>query len=104
VVVRDGGLIQVIPVERLDYAQAQDDYVALRTEGKTFLKTQTLGSLEASLDPSLFVRVHRSFLVRFDIIRTLQPYGKNDRVAILADGTRVPVSREGYVRLKELLE
>jgi len=104
VVVRDGGRIQVIPVERLEYAQAQDDYVALRTEGKTFLKTQTLGSLEASLDPSLFVRVHRSFLVRLDVIRTLEPYGKNDRVAILADGTRVPVSREGYVRLKELLE
>jgi two-component system LytT family response regulator len=104
VVVKDGAHIQVIPVERLDYAQAQDDYVALRTEGKTFLKSQTLGGLEASLDPSLFVRVHRSFLVRFDRIRAVEPYGKNDHVAILADGTRVPVSREGYARLRELLE
>lgn len=104
VVVRDGAHIQLIPVDRLDYAQAQDDYVALRTEGKTYLKTQTLGSLEATLDPALFVRVHRSFLVRLDRIRALEPYGKNDRVAILADGTRVPVSREGYGRLKELLE
>jgi two-component system LytT family response regulator len=104
VVVKDGAHIQVIPIERLDYAQAQDDYVALRTEGKTFLKTQTLAGLEASLDPSQFVRVHRSFLVRFDRIRALEPYGKNDHVAILADGTRVPVSREGYVRLRELLE
>jgi two-component system LytT family response regulator len=104
VVVKDGAHIQVIPIERLDYAQAQDDYVALRTEGKTFLKTQTLGGLAASLDPSQFVRVHRSFLVRFDRIRALEPYGKNDHVAILADGTRVPVSREGYVRLRELLE
>jgi two-component system LytT family response regulator len=103
VVVKDGSHIQVIPVERLDYAQAQDDYVALRTEGKTFLKTQTLGGLEASLDPSLFIRVHRSFLVRFDRIRALEPYGKNDHVAILADGPRVPVSREGYARLRELL-
>jgi two-component system LytT family response regulator len=104
VVVKDGGRIQVIPVDRLDYAQAQDDYVALRSEGKTYLKTQTLGSLEASLDPSLFVRVHRSYLVRIDRIRALEPYGKNDHVAILADATRVPVSREGYARLKELLE
>jgi len=104
VVVKDGAHIQVIPVERLDYAQAQDDYVALYTEGKTFLKTQTLGGLEASLDPALFVRVHRSFLVRFDRIRALEPYGKNDHVAILADNTRVPVSREGYARLRELLE
>jgi two-component system LytT family response regulator len=103
VVVKDGGRIHLIPIDRLDYAQAQDDYVALRSEGKSYLKTQTLGSLEASLDPSLFVRVHRSFLVRLDRIRALEPYGKNDRVAILQDGTRVPVSREGYVRLKELL-
>jgi len=104
VVVKDGGHIHVIPVERLDYAQAQDDYVALRTEGRTVLKAQTLGALEASLDPSLFVRVHRSFLVRLDRIRTLEPYGKNDHVAILADATRVPVSREGYARLRQLLE
>jgi two-component system LytT family response regulator len=104
VVVRDGGHIYVIPIERLDYAQAQDDYVALRTEGKTLLKTQTLAGLEASLDPSIFVRVHRSYLVRLDRIRVLEPYGKNDHVAILADGTRIPVSREGYVRLRELLE
>jgi two-component system LytT family response regulator len=104
VVVKDGAHIHVIPVEKLDYAQAQDDYVALRTEGRTYLKTQTLGALEASLDPTLYVRVHRSFVVRLDGIRTLEPYGKNDHVAILADGTRVPVSREGYARLRERLE
>jgi two-component system LytT family response regulator len=104
VVVKDGAQIHVIPVDRLEYAQAQDDYVALRTEGRTLLKTQTLAALEASLDPSLFVRVHRSFLVRLDRIRSLEPYGKNDHVAVLADGTKVPVSREGYARLKGLLE
>jgi two-component system LytT family response regulator len=42
--------------------------------------------------------------VRFDRIRALEPYGKSDHVPILADGTRVPVSREGYARLRELLE
>ena len=104
VVVRDGAHVRVIPVERLDYAQAQDDYVALRTEGKTYLKTQTLASLETSLDPSAFVRVHRSFLVRLDRIRSLEPYGKNDHVAVLADGTRVPVSRDGYARLRQMME
>ena len=104
VVVKDGAQIHVIPVERLDYAQAQDDYVALRTAGKTLLKTQTLGRLEATLDPAVFIRVHRSFLVRLDRIRALEPSGKNDHVALLADGTRVPVSREGYARIRELLE
>jgi two-component system LytT family response regulator len=103
VVVKDGSRIHLIPVERLDFAEAQDDYVALRSEGKTYLKTQTMGSLEASLDPAMFVRVHRSFLVRLDRIRAIDLYAKNSRVATLADGTRVPVSREGHARLKELL-
>jgi len=103
IVVKDGSRIHLIPVERLDHAEAQDDYVALHSEGKTYLKTQTMGSLEAGLDPAVFVRVHRSFLVRLDRIRAIELYAKNSRVATLADGTRVPVSREGHARLKELM-
>lgn len=103
VVVKDAGRIHLIPVERLDYAQAQDDYVALRSEGKTYLKTQTLGSLEATLDPAVFVRVHRSFLVKLDRIRSIELYAKNSRIAVLLDGTQVPISREGHARLQELL-
>jgi two-component system LytT family response regulator len=103
IVVKDGSRIHLIPVDRLDFARAQDDYVSLRSDGKDYLKTQTLGSLEASLDPAVFVRVHRSFLVRLDRIRAIEPYAKNSRVAILADGTRIPVSREGHARLTELL-
>ena len=103
VVVRDGTRIHMIPVESLDYAQAQDDYVALHSEGKTYLKTQTLGALEASLDPAVFVRVHRSYLVRLDLIRSVELYAKNSRTAVLRDGTRIPVSREGHARLQELL-
>jgi two-component system LytT family response regulator len=102
-VFKDGSRIHLIPVDRLDYAKAQDDYVALRSEGKTYLKMQTLGSLEASLDPAVFVRVHRSYLVRLDRIRAIDLYAKNSRIATLLDGTRVPVSREGHTRLKELL-
>jgi two-component system, LytTR family, response regulator len=103
VVVKDGSGVHLIPVERLDFAEAQDDYVALRSEGRTYLKPQTLTSLEADLDPSCFVRVHRSFVVRVDRIRSVELYAKNSRVAVLRDGTRVPVSREGHQRLQELL-
>lgn len=103
IVVKDGARIDLIPVEQLEYAEAQDDYVALHSAGRTYLKAQTLGSLEASLDPAAFVRVHRSFLVPLDRIRKVELYAKNSREATLADGTRVPVSREGHARLKELL-
>jgi two-component system LytT family response regulator len=103
IVLKDANRVHLIPVDRLDYAEAQDDYVALRSEGKTYLKMQTLGSLEAALDPAVFVRVHRSYVVRLDRIRTIDLYAKNSRVAVLLDGTRVPVSREGHARLQELL-
>ena len=103
IVVKDANRIHMIAVESLDYAQAQDDYVALHSEGKAFLKTQTMAALEATLDPAVFVRVHRSYLVRLDLIRSVELYAKNSRTAILRDGTEIPVSREGHARLKELL-
>ena len=103
VVVRDGARVHIIPVDKLFAARAQDDYVELSSEGKSFLKAQTLASLAAALDPSRFVRVHRSHLVRVDAIARLETYAKGSYVAILTDGSRVPVSREGHVRLKTLL-
>jgi two-component system, LytTR family, response regulator len=104
IVVRDGSRVHVIPVEKLVAAEAQDDYVGLRSEGKTFLKAQTLASLAASLDPTRFVRVHRSHLIRLDCLERLEAYAKGSHLAILSDGSRVPVSRDGHARLKSLLE
>jgi two-component system LytT family response regulator len=104
VVVRDGSRVHIIPVSKLDYAEAQDDYVSLHSEKKSYLKQQTISSLEASLDPARFVRVHRSYLVNLERIARIEPYTKDSHVVLLADGTEVPVSRAGYARLKELLE
>ena len=103
VVVRDGSRVHIIPVEKLDAVEAQDDYVALKSGGKAYLKPQTLSSLAAALDPGRFVRVHRSHLVRLDAIARLEALARGSHVAVLADGSRVPVSREGHARLKELL-
>ena len=104
VVVKDGSRVHIIPVSKLDYAEAQDDYVSLHSEKKSYLKQQTISSLEASLDPARFVRVHRSFLVNLERIARIEPYTKDTHVVRLADGAEIPVSRAGYARLKELLE
>jgi two-component system, LytTR family, response regulator len=104
VVVKDGSRVHIIPVGKLDYAEAQDDYVSLHSEKKTYLKQQTISSLEESLDPARFVRVHRSFLVNLERIAKIEPYTKDTRVVSLGDGSQIPVSRAGYARLKELLE
>jgi two-component system LytT family response regulator len=104
IVVRDGTRVTLIPVGKLDYAEAQDDYVALASEGKKHLKQQTIASLEACLDPDRFVRVHRSYIVNFERVVRIEPYAKDSRIAILADNTRLPVSKSGYARLKTLLD
>jgi two-component system LytT family response regulator len=104
IVVKDGARIHVIPVSRLDYAEAQDDYVALHSEGNSYLKQQTIGALEEQLDPACFVRIHRSAIVNLERVARIEPYGKDSRVAILSDGTRLPVSRTGYSRLLEAME
>ncbi len=103
IVVRDGPKVDIIPCERLDYAEAQDDYVLLRSQGKNYLKQETISNLETSLDPARFVRIHRSYIVNLERIAKIEPYTKDSRVAVLGDGTKLPVSRSGYARLKELL-
>jgi len=104
IVVKDGTRVTLIPCNKLEYAESQDDYVALVSEGKKHLKQQTIASLEASLDPALFVRIHRSYLVNLERVVRIEPYGKESRMAILATGTRLPVSKTGYARLKALLD
>jgi two-component system LytT family response regulator len=104
VVVKDGPRIRVIPVEKLDFAEAQDDNVRVKSEGKKYRKAQTLASLSEALDPARFLRVHRSYVINIDRLQGIELYAKNSHVAILADGSRIPVSREGHARLRELLE
>ena len=103
VLIRDGANVHVLPVDKIDYVEAQDDYVAFKSEGKQFLKDQTLSAVEATLDPSRFVRIHRSFILNIDRIAKVELYAKDSRIAILRDGTRLPVSRAGYARLSQLL-
>jgi two-component system LytT family response regulator len=103
-VVKDGARVHVIPAALLDWAEAQDDYVSLHSQERAYLKQQTISSLEERLDPARFLRVHRSVIVNLERVERIEPYTKDSRVAILNDGTRLPVSRAGYARLKELLE
>lgn len=103
IVVKDGTRVHIIPVDRLDYAEAQDDYVELHSQGKNYLKQQTISSLESALDPERFVRIHRSIIVNLERVAKIEPYAKDSRVAVLSDGTQLPVSRAGYDRLKALL-
>ena len=103
VLVREGPKIHVVAAQRLDYVEARDDYVLLVSEGKKLRKPETLSRLAKSLDPQNFVLIHRSYLLNIERLERIELYAKDSRVAILRDGTRLPVSRSGYGRLRELL-
>jgi two-component system LytT family response regulator len=104
IVVRDGTRVHIIPVAKLEFAEAQDDYVALSTEGKKHLKQQTISSLESVLDPERFLRIHRSYIVNLEMVTKIEPYSKDNHVVVLTSGAQLPVSRSGYARLRAILD
>lgn len=103
IVVKTNGRIKIIPLQQIQYLEAADDYVKIHTAEGVFLKSKTLGFYETHLPQGLFVRTHRSFLVNVQEITRIDPYEKDSHLAILRSGAKVPVSKSGYGKLKELL-
>lgn len=103
ILVKSGTDIEVIPLAKIDYFEAQDDYVIIASSGKKHRKQQTLSDIERQIDTRRFIRVHRSYLLNIDRLSKVEPYGKDSRLAVLVDGTRIPISRSGYAKLRELL-
>ena len=103
IVVRNGSKIKIISVNDVWYLEAADDYVKIHTTEGYFLKNKTMTHFEQSLDPALFVRSHRSYIVNVQQITRIDPYEKDNHVAVLRSGAKVPVSRSGYAKLKEVL-
>jgi two-component system LytT family response regulator len=103
ILVKDGSKVHVIPVDKIDYIEAQDDYVAIKSDGKTHLKQERMAALEKELDATKFVRVHRSYILNLERIARIELYAKDSRMAILKDGTKLLISRTGYDKLKGLL-
>ena len=103
IVVKTGTKVKIIPVKDVHYLEADDDFVRIVTDEGAFLKNKTLQYYEKTLDPSQFVRVHRSYLLHINRITRIDPYQKESHLAILRDGKQIPVSKSGYARLKEIL-
>ncbi len=103
VLIRSGSKVDVIPVGRIDYLKARDDYVGVMVGGREVLTQQTLTDLEGRLDPRRFVRIHRSSILNIDRLARLDLATRNSHVAVLKDGTRLAVSKRGYARLHDQL-
>ncbi len=103
IVVKTGTKIKVIPVQEVIYLEAADDYVNIHTSNGAFLKNKTMSFFEQILDPNLFTRVHRSYIVRVEQIVRIDPYEKETHILILKLGAKIPVSKAGYAKLKQVL-
>jgi len=103
IVVREGSNIRIIPVAEVLYIEAYDDYVKIHTAKEMFLKKKTMQYYENALDPARFVRVHRSYIVQLAQITRIEPLEKDTHIALLKTGTRIPLSKSGYARLKTAL-
>jgi two-component system, LytTR family, response regulator len=103
IVVKDGSKISIIPVETLKWLEAQDDYVRIHSEGGRFMKKKTMQFFENHLNPNMFIRIHRSSIININSIKQMELYEKDSYRVILKDDTKLPVSKTGLQRLKEIL-
>jgi two-component system, LytTR family, response regulator len=98
-VIRSAGRIFFLRVKEIDWLEAADNYVRIHVGRESHLVRETLQSLEGRLDPSIFLRIHRSTLVNLDRIQELQPLFHGDYVVKLLDGTELSLSRTYRERL-----
>lgn len=103
IVVKTNNDISIVPVADIHYFEAYDDYVKIFTKNAYYLKKQTMNYYEQVLDPSLFFRTHRSFIVNLRQLTRIEPLEKNTYLALLKDGKKIPLSRPAYLKLKEKL-
>lgn len=103
ILIKEGSQVTIVAASKIDYFRAQDDYVEISSEGKTYLKQQTLSQLEFLLDAGKFARVHRSYIVNIEKIARVESATKDTKMLVLKNGSQIPVSRSGYERIKALL-
>ncbi|RPI66117.1 MAG: DNA-binding response regulator, partial [Ignavibacteriales bacterium] len=103
IVIKDGSSIFIVPVDIIKYIEAQDDYVMIHTSDKKYLKQKTMKFYEENLNPAEFIRIHRSFICSVREIKQIELLEKETYQVILADRKKLPVSKSGYEKLREIL-
>ena len=103
IVVKDNTKIKIIPVAQVQYLEAADDYVKIFTAEGSYLKKKTMQYFQDSLPPQEFIRIHRSYLINAQLITRIDLHEKDSHLVLLSTGARLPVSKAGYARIKEVL-
>ncbi len=101
--VRTGNRSVLVKASDVDWFEAEANYVRLHVAAQRHLVRATMSSLEDSLDPSRFIRIHRGTIVNLDRVREIQPWFSGDHVVVLGDGTKLRMSRSYAPRLMSRL-
>ena len=99
ILITEGGRSFIIKVKEIDWIKAWGRYSVIQGAHKWPMMTKQISDLEAELDPRVFVRIHRSFIVKFDLIAEVQYVSKHRSWVVLRDGTRLPMSETGHKKL-----
>ena len=100
IVVRERDRVLLVDVADVDWVGADGDYVRIHAAGKSHLIRDTMAAMEQRLDPTTFVRIHRSTIVNTTRIREMRPYSSREYAVILNDGTRLRLSRRYRERVR----
>lgn len=104
IVVKNGSSILILPIDQVVYLEAHDDYVKVFNQDTFFLKKKTMSYYEDVLNMSRFIRIHRSYLLNVDYLTRIEPLDKNNSLAVLRSGVKLPISRSGLIKLKSTLK
>lgn len=103
IAVKSVGRTVFVATEGVDWLETAGNYVCLHAGKETHVVRETMNQIESQLDPGQFVRIHRSTMVRIEVIREIQPLFNGDRAVILRDGTKLTMSRSYRDRAKAAL-
>ena len=103
IAVRQNGRVLVLRLDEIDWIEAADNYVGLHCGSRTHMLRETMSEAEARLDPTRFVRIHRSAIVNIDRIRELRPWFRGDYQVFLEDGTQLTLTKAHRERLDSQL-
>jgi two-component system LytT family response regulator len=103
-VVKSAGRVFFLRTEDIDWVEAAGNYVRLHTHNEAHLLRESMKNMESRLDPSTFVRIHRSAIVNIDRVKELEPWFHGEYIVIMRDGTRLTASRVYSDRLSAMIE
>jgi two-component system LytT family response regulator len=103
IAIKQNSQIVIVSVDEITHIEAQDDYVFIYTAQARYMKNERMKYLEEHLDPDIFIRVHRSFIINIQFMDKIEAYEKDSYLAILKTKKTLKVSKAGYKLLKEKL-